>query len=351
MQLEDRQQAALNEAILSLYAPYDLSVLPDRFLQAMRMVIAGDLTHISLTKPGIGAVDAFLDQPAHEALVALADHRDDLLDMPGFKDGAFYLKANTGPVSYHDFMSRDRLAQTALWEFLCRPLDLKWDLSVNFHSTSDLFFTISTSRSGRNQHSDAERVMLALLQPHLRQRFQLAVAAEPDHPLLQADPARAPASAHHLICDEGGRIVVVGEATLDALRRAGFRHGHQIPADWLAWMRTGRGQGAIGRAPVPFRQSLPNGARIVLHDLSDRSSGQYHLILQFEGGAPVALSRREEEVARWLVAGKTNGEIATILGISAATVKHHVASILDKLMVENRTTAAIRLERMFKAGR
>ena len=351
MQLTGSQMATLNQAILSLYAPYDMSALPDRFLQALRTVLPGELTHISLTKPGVGAVDAFLDQPVHEALVALAENREDLLEMPGFKDGAFYLKADRGPVSYHDFMSRDRLAQTALWEFLCQPLDLKWDLSVNFHSTSDLFFTISTSRGGRRQHSDAERIMLALLQPHLKQRFQLAMAAEPDHPLLMVDPAHTPVGAHHLICDEAGRIVVIGEAALQALRRAGLRHGQQIPADWLAWLRDDRRRPGVGLAAKPFRQTLPSGTRVVLHDLSDRSSGQYHLMLQFEGGGHAPLSRREEEVARWLVEGKTNGEIATILGISAATVKHHVASILSKLMVENRTTAAVQLGGMLKGGR
>jgi len=43
-----------------------------------------------------------------------------------------------------------------------------------------------------------------------------------------------------------------------------------------------------------------------------------------------------------LVAGaKTNKEIATILGISPATVKRHLESILRKLQLRNRVDAAI----------
>lgn len=53
----------------------------------------------------------------------------------------------------------------------------------------------------------------------------------------------------------------------------------------------------------------------------------------------VALTAREGEVLQWIVAGKTNPEIALILGISRWTVKTHVERILGKLGVENRTSA------------
>jgi DNA-binding CsgD family transcriptional regulator len=62
------------------------------------------------------------------------------------------------------------------------------------------------------------------------------------------------------------------------------------------------------------------------------------------GGQPMeayALTPRETEVARWLAGGKTNVEIARILASSSRTIEKHVASILRKLGVENRTTAAL----------
>ncbi|BBK41221.1 hypothetical protein STVA_12410 [Allostella vacuolata] len=345
MTLSGDQWASFNRAILSLYAPFGMDELPDRFLRAVRFVLPGDLTHISLTQPGLGAVDAFLDQPAHQALADLAAHRDDLLDMPGFKDGSFYRGADRGPVSYLDFMGRKRLEATALWEFLCRPLDLSWDLSVNFHRAGEVFFTISTSRS-RRRHDAAERALLAMLQPHLRQRFLLAAMAEPDHPLLHTTPAGQGGPAGHIVCDRDGRLLFAPETTLEGLRRAGIRHGQLLPDEWLRWIRNGpadRDHPGVGTG-LRLRGATGDAH---LHHLGDSATGEHHLLVRLPAEAPGSLTAREQEVALWLTRGKTNREIAAILAVSPSTVKHHVASILDKLMVENRTTAAIRLRSMF----
>ncbi len=51
------------------------------------------------------------------------------------------------------------------------------------------------------------------------------------------------------------------------------------------------------------------------------------------------LSRRERAVADWLVEGKTNWEIASILEVTESTVKFHVSNILRKLRVTNRLAA------------
>jgi DNA-binding CsgD family transcriptional regulator len=51
------------------------------------------------------------------------------------------------------------------------------------------------------------------------------------------------------------------------------------------------------------------------------------------------LTPREREVLSWLVNGKTNAEIAAILGIKSATVNKHLERIYPKLGVENRAAA------------
>jgi DNA-binding NarL/FixJ family response regulator len=53
------------------------------------------------------------------------------------------------------------------------------------------------------------------------------------------------------------------------------------------------------------------------------------------------LSAREQEVLCLLASGKTNKDIAAILGISEATVKCHVSAILVRLDVSDRTEAVI----------
>ena len=53
----------------------------------------------------------------------------------------------------------------------------------------------------------------------------------------------------------------------------------------------------------------------------------------------LGVTAREAEVLFWLIEGKSNPDIATILGMAPATVKKHLEHIFQKLGVENRTAA------------
>lgn len=54
------------------------------------------------------------------------------------------------------------------------------------------------------------------------------------------------------------------------------------------------------------------------------------------------LSKRQNEVLRWMIEGKRNREIAQILSISERTVEKHVEAILRTLEAENRASAIVR---------
>jgi DNA-binding NarL/FixJ family response regulator len=56
----------------------------------------------------------------------------------------------------------------------------------------------------------------------------------------------------------------------------------------------------------------------------------------------LGLTPRVAEVLLWVAQGKTNADIATILGISEWTVKKHVLEIFQRLGVETRTAASLR---------
>ncbi|MBI5424205.1 MAG: response regulator transcription factor [Opitutae bacterium] len=65
----------------------------------------------------------------------------------------------------------------------------------------------------------------------------------------------------------------------------------------------------------------------------------------------LGLTPREAEILSWVVQGKTNPEIGTILGIQLTTVKKHLESTFVKLGVENRTAAVtLALEKIVPQG-
>jgi len=66
----------------------------------------------------------------------------------------------------------------------------------------------------------------------------------------------------------------------------------------------------------------------------------------------LGLTPRAAETLLWLCQGKTNSDIATILGITESTVKKHVQEIFEKLGTETRGAATVRaLEVLSSAGR
>jgi two-component system nitrate/nitrite response regulator NarL len=60
---------------------------------------------------------------------------------------------------------------------------------------------------------------------------------------------------------------------------------------------------------------------------------------------PVRLSKREQEVLKLVVEGRSNEKIGEGLAIDAGTARNHVSHILAKMGVDNRVQAAVRAVR------
>jgi len=83
---------------------------------------------------------------------------------------------------------------------------------------------------------------------------------------------------------------------------------------------------------VRLRRSEQAGTREFKADFSSAEPLQKQL----------GLTPRAAETLLWLAQGKTNADIATILGITESTIKKHVQEIFEKLGVETRGAAAVR---------
>jgi DNA-binding CsgD family transcriptional regulator len=223
-------------------------------------------------------------------------------------------------------------------------------LSVDFGSRDKALVSVSVFRSSRG-FDPRERDQLARLAPHLEQAYTNARVAEASG-ILGDTAVLSEHVALMRITPEG----IVEEADPRAHRlfpRWGKQAGTRPPAvlaRWLDWSVALLNQGTLEHRLIPLR--LDRGGDIVEFRLYRRyEEGGYwlgmRLIPRMQDGRtshPVSrLTGRECDILRWVQVGKTNEEIAVVLGVSFHTVKAHLKNIYRKLGVHTRTEAALLL--------
>ena len=95
------------------------------------------------------------------------------------------------------------------------------------------------------------------------------------------------------------------------------------------------------------------GRKRVLEEHTRDQVSQVKLKPDFSSPVPLerlGLTAREAEVLLWVTQGKSNADIATILGMSEKTVKTHLGSVFAKLGVESRTAASLRAMEVLSAA-
>ncbi|QKO22754.1 DNA-binding response regulator [Rhodoferax sp. BAB1] len=104
---------------------------------------------------------------------------------------------------------------------------------------------------------------------------------------------------------------------------------------------------------------LPDGSQLQARYLGQGGPGEVMVLLRRVALAldpaqrrlsVAALTPRETEVLSWLAKGKTNRDIADILGMSPRTVNKHLEHIFEKLGVETRTAAAAIASSLLQEG-
>jgi len=140
-------------------------------------------------------------------------------------------------------------------------------------------------------------------------------AADPDR--LRPRPAVRPCWA----CHQGADVQQAADTT---------RNLDDLPRPLPPLVKEG-----IGRRLVVRRLEAPHGALLILEE--QRTAVEPGTLRTF------GLTFRETEVATWVVEGKSNPEIATILGMRRHTVAKHLERIYAKLGVEGRAAAMRRL--------
>ena len=138
-------------------------------------------------------------------------------------------------------------------------------------------------------------------------------------------------------------------ATPQAQKLLSDHHGAQaddfaLPPSLLQWLEQAKGKGSSKSQGA----SLPDNPQLRFYYMGETAPNEFLLRLSKESGSALppeftselGLTTREGEVLAWLSKGKTNRDIAQILGLSPRTVDKHLEQIYSKLGVENRTAAA-----------
>ena len=251
------------------------------------------------------------------------------------------------PATLSDLVSRPSWHDTALYNEFYRPFRMEHMLGVAVR-VSRLNKLHVTAMRETIDFDDRDRRVLGLLVPHLEAAYRYAEAFEgleaqhaallqgietDGRAVIQLGPDRRirQMSAHAwdlLAAHFGAPWAGLGALPAlvdDWLRRLGFTAGGSVaPLRPLVTEREGR------RLTIEILRS--HGGLLLL--LNERK-----LRIAPADIVSLGLSPRETEVLAWLAHGKSNAEIAGILGLSPATIKHCLERVYGKLDVGTRAAA------------
>lgn len=352
MALSTADWASLNTAILRLYRELDV----ERHRQVMLEVIA------ELAPANLIALNIFEVATQDYQVISLPANYLNSDDMkrvasllPQSPFPAYYL-ATGDPLwkMVTDFMPMEDFRATELWQRGLQPLAIDYQLCGMLAVENGVVHGLTLNRT-HAAFEERERELLNTLHPHLVTSYLNALAF-----------ARAKSSVEELRA-----VVEASPGAYACLRPDGSLAWMQPRArNWLTEFHPDEAFAENG-LPVSIEhlRALRHGEDRVLH--AEKPSGREMLFICLSpspmGGSILRLQRREREpamhyhsqpglsereneVLRWMIEGKRNREIATILGISVRTVEKHVEAIFKAFNAENRATAIVRaLERMARA--
>jgi len=249
------------------------------------------------------------------------------------------------PTRLSDLVSRPKWHDTGLYKELYRPFRMEHLIGAALPAIGPREVHIVGLREAIDFDERACGVF-DLLAPHLAAVYRNAQAVGELETQLASLREGLEANGRAAILLGPGRRIRHISARARELLTAYFHWTDRraLPAPLDDWLRR---QGLTADAAVaPLRPLVAerDGRRLTIQLL--RSNGGPFLLLSERklriapaDIASLGLSPRETEVLAWLAHGKSNAEIAGILGLSPATIKHCLERVYGKLDVGTRAAA------------
>lgn len=259
-----------------------------------------------------------------------------------------------------DFLSRPGFHRTALYNEVYRPIGAEDQFALSLQLTPHNLVALALNRPRRN-FTEEDRRLLNLLQPHLAQAYHNAAALTSLQNELRTLRGVADDLALGLIILDRRAHIQFANVRARRLLKKYFplsASGRFLPKAVTAWLR--RTCNWLGE-PLPnatdaFSVQSATGM-LVLRRVKIAGDSETMLKLE-EQGVPLSakplealrLTPRQAEVLLWVAQGKSNPEIAIILGAARRTVQKHLEFIFARLGVESRTAAARRALEVLGSG-
>ena len=352
--LTHQQHTKLLRAVHELNSCRRLEDFPDYTNRLFMELIPCDYLSYNDVYPALDRAVAILDPPNPEVIALLPVWMRLLHQHPVIN----YVR-ETGDGSAHqisDFLSRRQFHELELYRDFYRFVGVEYQIAITIAAPNNIIVGIAMSREKRT-FNETERLMLNLIGPHVTQAYLNLAELGHLRSLVEGLSGALDRSPEKIILwSHQGIVLFASESARAVLSRYyGWRGGRQLPDELATWAKAQLSAPA-GRALPHLRLSQEGEFRA---RFSEATSMHYTTIyLDVEEAQPnplpfekLGLSKREAEVLAWVSAGKTNSEIAAILGMRPLTAKTHVRNILEKLGVENRTSAASKAQELVRSGR
>jgi DNA-binding CsgD family transcriptional regulator len=271
--------------------------------------------------------------------------RQHLHESPMF---AAYTRGQGSAVMLSDFLTRRQWDRLAIYAEFLRPIGSAFYMAKGLPGPRGAFTALGVHRTRRG-FSERQRTLLNLLGPHFNRAYENAALVGRLRGELDALRRGVDDLGQALVVLDGDHVsMATPRATGLIGTYAGPIRRGRLPEPIRRWL-VGEDRARASAVTLPYPLLLEHAGKRLIVRLVSRP-GQRVLVLDEEHDQPLepatlgvlGLSRRECEVLVWVAEGKTNAEIAVILGTSARTIDKHVEHVLRKLGVETRTAAVAR---------
>lgn len=226
-----------------------------------------------------------------------------------------------------DRVAAREFRRTGLWNEVYIYLRGRNQLMLGGRIEPDRYWCLSLNRLG-SDFGPRDREIARFLQPHIARLLQRQARRDRAN---RSVAALDHAKAAYLIVGVDGEVLEISDHANALLTRSGVDARSRIAALVARRPQTGvHSQPLENLQAVLLRPALAAPAFVMLGP----PAGPL-------GAGANRLTQREADILLWLGEGKTNSDIAVILGVSPRTVEKHCERLFAKLGVENRLAAAL----------